>query len=108
MRTIFFEANGNRKLPELFRHSAKELDALAPKAPAEVYKTTQDSKSSAVAPSSYMQNLNLMVSGLVNAGYGRTLCLRTKHAHYYLTKDHRQMSATAPLASCTCGMRVKA
>lgn len=94
---LLSEANGNRKLPELFRHSAKELDALAPKAPADVYKTTQDTKASSVAPSSYMQNLaNLMVSGLVNAGFG-TDTLFTDNTAVYLTKDHRQMSATAAL-----------
>lgn len=91
------DVNGNRKLSELFRHSAKELDSLAPKSAEEVFKTQLDSKPNSA--SSHMHNLaSLMVSGMANAGFGKDTVLSQEGTTcLYQTKDHRMTAATAAL-----------
>ncbi|CUI15396.1 proteasome regulatory non-ATPase subunit, putative [Bodo saltans] len=91
------EIIGNRRISQLFRHSAKELDSLAPKTAEEIFKTQLDSRPSNA--NSHMHNLaSIIVNGLSNCAFG-TDELMTKEGTkpIYQTKDHRMTSATASL-----------
>lgn len=91
------DINSNRKLVELFRFAAKELDSLTPKSPDEIFKTQLDNRTASAT--SHMHNLaSLMVSGMANCGFGKdTMLVQEGTTCLYQTKDHRMMSATAAL-----------
>lgn len=89
------DAVGNMRLSQLYRHSAKALDALAPKTPEEIIKsgdTTADTSKDS------RQNLtNTFVTGLVNCGYGADKYLSEASAFLFDQKEDRIISTTAAL-----------
>ena len=94
------EINGNSRLSEWYRGVAKELDALTPKSPDDIYKNhLVDARLMPSAANSHMHNLaSTFVSAFVNAGFGKdTLVTEQGTTWLYQTKDHRMFSAAASL-----------
>jgi 26S proteasome regulatory subunit N1 len=92
------EIIGNNKLSEWFRHAARDLDSMAPKAPEDVYKEHLMEKASVPnTANSHMHNLATMyVNAFANAGFGTDKLIDDEGSNWiYRTKDHRMMSAAA-------------
>lgn len=89
------DANGNMRLSQLYRHTAQELDSMAPKTLEEVFKMSTDEKS---APKDLQNNLvSAFVSGLANCGYGTDKFLSDTPAFFFDQSEDRIISTTAAL-----------
>ncbi|KPA80268.1 putative Proteasome regulatory non-ATPase subunit [Leptomonas pyrrhocoris] len=89
------DANGNMRLSQLYRHTAQELDSMAPKTLEEVFKMSTDEKS---APKDLQNNLvSAFVSGLANCGYGTDKFLSDTPAFFFDQREDRIISTTAAL-----------
>ncbi|KPI84670.1 putative proteasome regulatory non-ATPase subunit [Leptomonas seymouri] len=89
------DANGNMRLSQLYRHTAQELDSMAPKTLEEVFKMSTDEKS---VPKDLQNNLvSAFVSGLANCGYGTDKFLSTTPTFFFDQREDRIISTTAAL-----------
>ncbi|CCW59536.1 unnamed protein product [Phytomonas sp. EM1] len=89
------EANGNMRLSQLFRATAQDLDAIAPKTPDEVIKSGDTVNE---PPRDSLQNLtNTFVSGLANCAFGKDKYLTESSSFLFDQKEDRIISTTAAL-----------
>ncbi|KAG5473955.1 hypothetical protein CUR178_04065 [Leishmania enriettii] len=89
------DANGNMGLSQLYRHTAQELDSMAPKTLEEVFKMSRDEKS---GPKDLQNNLVCaFVSGMANCGYGTDKFLSGTPTFFFDQREDRIISTTAAL-----------
>ncbi|KAK7197658.1 proteasome regulatory non-ATPase subunit [Novymonas esmeraldas] len=89
------DANGNMRLSQLFRHTAQELDSMAERTLADVFKMAADEKT---GPKDLQSNLvNAFVSGLANCGYGTDKFLSDTGIFFFDQREDRIVSTTAAL-----------
>lgn len=92
---------GNTKLSGFYQYLAKELDALEPKLPEDIYKSHLAETRSTLTQNidSARQNLaSTFVNAFVNAGFGKDKLVCDENVKWlYKNKDHGMMSAAASL-----------
>ncbi|KAG5490545.1 hypothetical protein JKF63_00665 [Porcisia hertigi] len=89
------DANGNMRLSQLYRHTAQELDSMAPKTLEDVFKMSSDEKR---GPKDLQNNLVCaFVSGLANCGYGTDKFLSDTPTFFFDQREDRIISTTAAL-----------
>jgi 26S proteasome regulatory subunit N1 len=95
------EIMSNAKLSEHFLYMGKELDALEPKTPEDIFKThlTENRSTLTQNVDSARKNLaSTFVNGFVNAGFGTDKLMTTEGNKWlYKNKDHGMLSAAASL-----------
>lgn len=89
------DASGNMRLSQMFRHSAQELDSMAPKTLEDVFKMSAEQRARMQG-----QRDNLacaFVSALANCGYGDDKFLSDARTFFFDQKEDRITSTTAAL-----------